>query len=276
MENLLRIDDSLQIDEYIKNYDTFEIKIVYHFDITDGGIGDCISFFMYLLDFCIKQKYKLYYRKNNIPIEKYLKLKYSQMYIERNKIYNTRIITNIREISNLHPSYYYIIKPHAFYKIENIYSNLNTIQTIFDFSEEVKLNRNNILPENISNYISIHLRLGDKFLEIPKSTILCLDDERKYDENKIVEYIQENYNENLIFFCDNQAYKLKIKQKFPNVIITNSQIAHTSYINTTKKQVLDTITEFYIMTESKKMIAASMSGFSIIASKFKNISIIYL
>ena len=51
------MEEILQVDEYMTNYDTFQIKIVYHFDLTDGGIGDCITFFMYLLDFCIKQKW---------------------------------------------------------------------------------------------------------------------------------------------------------------------------------------------------------------------------
>jgi len=270
------MEDFLQIDEYITKYDTFQIKIVYHFDLTDGGIGDCITFFMYLLDFCIKQKYKLYYQKNNIPIEKYLKLNYTQMYIDRNQIYNAHFISDIQELSNSKHAEYYIVKHYVFYKIENIYSNINNIREVFSFSEEVKLNKNNILSENISNYISIHLRLGDKFLETDKSTILCLDDERKYDENKIIQYIQANYNETILFFCDNQVYKLKIKQMFPKILVTNGQIGHTSYVNTTDKQTLDTITEFYIMTESNKMIAASISGFSRVASKFNNISIIYL
>ena len=34
-------------------------------------------------------------------------------------------------------------------------------------------------------------------------------------------------------------------------IITNCQIGHTSLLNTTLKQLLDGITEFYILTSSK-------------------------
>ena len=88
---------------------------------------------------------------------------------------------------------------------------------------------------------------------------------------KIFKFIEENNDKNIIFFCDNNAYKLKIKKKYSNIMITNCVIGHTSLTNTTEKQVLDSVTEFYLMTNSDKIIMASRSGFSITASKFKNI-----
>ena len=62
-----------------------------------------------------------------------------------------------------------------------------------------------------------------------------------------------------------------MKEKYPKIIILNSKIGHTSLKNTKEKQIIDTITEFYIMTQSEKIIAASNSGFSLIASKFRKI-----
>ena len=53
--------------------------------------------------------------------------------------------------------------------------------------------------------------------------------------------------------------------------ITDTEIGHTSLNNTTEKQILDAITEFYLITQSTKIYAASHSGFSIVASKFKNV-----
>lgn len=73
------------------------------------------------------------------------------------------------------------------------------------------------------------------------------------------------------FCCDNNNYKLKLKEKYSNIIITNCDIGHTSLTNTTAKQILDGITEFYILTNSKIIFAASYSGFSIMASKFNKI-----
>ena len=70
--------------------------------------------------------------------------------------------------------------------------------------------------------------------------------------------------------------KKKIKNKYNNIIILDYEIGHTSLSNTTYKQTLDTVTEFYILTNSDKIYAVTQSGFSIIASKFKNIPLEYI
>ena len=81
---------------------------------------------------------------------------------------------------------------------------------------------------NDQNYISIHLRLGDKFLETDKVFVLCKEDVRTYNEEKLFELIEINYNKNILFFCDNNNYKLKIKTKYDKIIITDYDIGHTS------------------------------------------------
>ena len=53
------------MEEYIKNYELFDKKIVYNFNLGSGGIGDNIKFFMYILGLCMKDKKRLYYQKNN-------------------------------------------------------------------------------------------------------------------------------------------------------------------------------------------------------------------
>jgi hypothetical protein len=146
--------------------------------------------------------------------------------------------------------------------------------TDFYFDDSVKLNSHILLNENITNYISLHLRLGDKYLETDNKFIDCKDDTRKYNEQKLFEYIENNIDKTILFFCDNNSYKLKIKNKYNNVIITNSSIGHTSLKNTTDKQILDAVTEFYIISNSNLICAVSESGFSIIASKMKNIPLI--
>ena len=62
----------------------------------------------------------------------------------------------------------------------------------------------------------------------------------------------------------------EIKNKYNNILITTSEIGHTGLYNTPDKHVLDAVTEFYILAKSKLIYGASNSGFSIIASKFKN------
>ena len=42
------------------------------------------------------------------------------------------------------------------------------------------------------------------------------------------------------------------------------------YLNTTDKQTLDTMSEYYLLINSEHIFTASRSGFSKSASKFKN------
>jgi hypothetical protein len=247
------------MDNYINNYENFEKKNVYYFNIGDGGIGDYIKFFMFALEICIKNNIRLYHTKKNIQIEKYIKLKYDKMYIDEN---------NIKKIGLIKA-----VTPYTFYSDFNWDFSLK-INEVFYFTDEVKLNSKYLFPINIDNYISIHLRLGDKYLETDKKYVVCKDDTRDFSEEKIFKFIEENYNKNIFFCCDNKHYKLKIKEKYTNIIITNCDIGHTSLTNTSEKHVLDGITEFFILTNSKTIFSGSSSGFSMAASKFNDISLI--
>ena len=254
------------MDNYINNYKYFKKTIVFDFNLNDGGIGDCIKFFIFILDSCIKNKERLYYIKNNIEIENYIKLKYDIMYIENNE----KILKN-----------YNIVKPQTYYSIinneyRNDYGYCIDINDVFYFSKEVIINSQNIFPPYITDYISIHLRLGDKFLEIPEENIFCKNDVRDFSEEKINNIILKNKKKYIYFCCDNNSFRQKIKEKYNNIIITSGEIGHTSYLTTTNKQILDTITEFYLLTNSKRIFASSQSGFSIIAAKFNNIQYIKL
>lgn len=239
----------------MNQYDTFSENMVYVFSLGDGGLADNIKFFMYALESCIKNNVRLYYLKTDCPNEKYIKLVYPNMYLSKID------------------SSYKVVTPYTFYSIFK-YDDLKIpIQDVFLFSKEVLLNSRLLLPVN-TPYKSIHLRLGDKFLETNKEYVVCKDDIRVYDEQSLFNYIEANVDGPLLFFCDNQQYKNKIKQKYINIITLDSKIGHTSLQNTTDDERLDTITEFYILTNSSEIMSASHSGFSIIASKFRNIPLI--
>ena len=269
------------MDEYIKKYDQLDKVIVYHFTKDHGGIGDCIKFFIYTLQLCIKNNYKLYYEINNLPLEKYLKLKHSKMYIKTEDIKNRNKINDVKDIENINSNNHNIVVTYIYYKIPNLYDEINlNCNDVFYFTDEVKINSDNILSSNITSnirpYISLHLRLGDKYLETDKNFVICKSDERLFSEEKIFNFIEENHNKNIIFFCDNNNYKKKLKEKYKNIIIANSIIGHTGLRNTTLKQTLDAISEFYLITRSEKIYCGAESGFSIIASKFNNIPLIKL
>jgi hypothetical protein len=260
------------MEDYMNKYDSFHKILVYDFKHDGGGIGDCIKFFMYALNLCMQHNIKLYYLVNNTMLEKYLKLKYDKMYITQTNIEDARDVT-INDIPNLNVGVYNIVNPGTFYNSYHDNQLTMPINKVFTFSVEVKTNGVKLNVDNISNYISIHLRLGDKYLETDNSFIYCKNDVRKYDEERLFLFIENNCDKNIIFFCDNHAYKLNLKNKYNNISILNCHIGHTCLSNTTDVQTLDAVTEFYLMTKSEKIFSASNSGFSIMASKYRNIPI---
>ena len=245
------------MEVYIQNYKLFDKTVVYNFELGNGGIGDYIKFFMFVLKDCMKNNKKLYCKKNNIEIEKYIKLKYD-MYIE-----------NLESLEN-----YEIVSPYMYYSTINTNFTLN-INEVFYFTDEIIENSKRLYDQQ-DQHISIHLRLGDKYLETDRKYVMVKDDTRNFSEEKIYECIEKNIKNHIFFCCDNQKYKLKIKNRYPNIIITNCKIGHTSLSNTTSEQIIDAITEFYILTKSQIIYSASNSGFSEIASKFNNIPLIKL
>lgn len=260
------------MDNYINNFNNFDKIIIYDFKLKDGGIGDYIKYLMRILLKCINNNTRFYCKKNNLEIEKYIKLKYNFFYITPDEI------SKHKDVSIETPYKYYTNK-----RITDIYNmnmslnekdmfNINIpLNEVFYFDNDIKINVNNILPSLPTNYISIHLRMGDKYLETDKKYVLCVNDMRQFSEENIYKFIEDNSDKNIIFFCDNKSYKLKIKNKYNNIIITDAEIGHTSLINTTNKQILDTVTEFYILSNSQTIYVASFSGFSIMASKFNGI-----
>jgi hypothetical protein len=254
-------------------YDSLNKKIIFNCNLESGGIGDLTKFYMYLLDICINNKIKIHYLVNNTLIEKYLKLKYHKMYIQTDILKDLIYIKHINQIENIEPNKNYIIEPSILYETFSYDKIIYPLEDVFYFKKIVIENIPDIFKNNNFEYITIHLRLGDKYLETDKKFINCLDDVREYNEGKMFNFIARNHNKNILFLCDNNSYKLKIKNRYNNIIITNYDIGHTSLSNTTDLQVLNTLSEFYLLSSSKEIYKASDSGFSIMGSKFKNIPI---
>lgn len=248
------------MDNYLEKYDTFTTKIVYIFRMGDGGIGDYTKFFLHLLDLCIENSIRLYVLKTDMILHKFLKLKYEKMYTEESGH------ISVTDISTLQPDILYSVTPYMFY---NHVLRLNLpLSSMFYFTNDVVKNAPNY---DYNHYISIHLRLGDKFLETDTQYVLCKSDTRQYDESALFAFIEANTDKIILFFCDNNAYKLRVKAKYDFIMITTYQIGHTSLSNTTQQQVLDGITEFYLLIQSDAIYHASNSGFSLMAAKFRGI-----
>jgi hypothetical protein len=256
------------MQQYVNSYPTLNKTIVYNFNLYEGGIGDNIKFFIYLLELCIQHNVKLFYLKNNLISEKYIKLVYESMYISMDKIKNPIHLHRL-DFESLNENQVYFVRPHLLYP-SFTYHNTIIPNKIFYFDYHIIKNSYRLL--NVDKYISVHVRLGDKYLEIDKRHIQCYDDVREFDEPKLFKYIEDNSHKNIIIFSDNKQYKSKIKQLYNHVIILDTKIGHTALSHTSEEQIIDTITEFYIMSNSESIYIACNTGFSIMAAKFNNIT----
>lgn len=244
------------MEQYLSNYNKFKASLIYDFKVGYGGIGDYIKFFMMMLTYCMKNNIRAYRKVNNIEIEKYIKIKYDELNIT---------IPEILKLENAR-----ICIPHMFYKRIDYDFSVNTNE-IFYFDDIVKDNALKIMPSLPSSYVSLHLRLGDKFLETDKAFVPCKEDTRTFTEVNIERFITDNSGTHIFLCCDNNNKKQELKKKYKQLMIADSEIGHTSLSNTTSQQILDSVTEFYILTNSTKIGAASYSGFSFVSSKFNNI-----
>ena len=195
------------MEQYINNYAKFNISLVYEFKLGNGGIGDYIKFFMNALNICKINNKRLYMKKNNLVIKNYIKLKYDLMNITESEISELR---KTQEVKIIHPiNYYNSLVGRTGWNPE---IKIN-IDEVFYFTDEVIINSAKLLPTPYpTDYISIHLRLGDKYLETDKNFVLCKKDTRRFLKDNLYKFIEDNYNKNLIFFCDNNKYKLELKK----------------------------------------------------------------
>jgi len=247
------------MEQYIQSYPVLNKGMVYRFQSENGGIGDNIKFFMIALESCMKNGIRLYYQQMHSENEKYIKLKHGIMYITDDMVPSL----NITEI----------MTPNMLWSSAH-YNYSLAIHEVFYFAEDVIINSKLLFPQDITNYIGIHVRLGDKFLETPQEYVPCKYDTRHFSVENMYQFIENHMSEPLLLCCDNHEYKVKLQEKYPFIMITNCMIGHTALCNTTPKQVLDAITEFYLLTNAKAIFAASESGFSIVASKFNNIPLL--
>jgi hypothetical protein len=254
----------MDIIKYLNECEFFNKTIVFDFNLYRGGIGDYIKYFIYLLELCIQHRIKLYYLKNNIMIEKYIPLKY-HFYVLLEHLQDP-IYLHALDFNDLNINTNYIVNPHLLYNTFTYDLKISPDQ-IFDFHPTIVFNSKKLL--SVDTYISVHVRLGDKFLEIDKNEIQCYEDVRMFDEPKLFKFIEDHSSNSILLFSDNHAYKLKLKELYPQLILLNTLIGHTALNITNEEEVIDTITEFYIMTNSTYVYSACDSGFSIMASKFK-------
>ena len=186
------------------------------------------------------------------------------MYIDLQPSVNIKCISSART-----PNILYSITPDRLYYCKTIINDISVydFRKIFYFTDEVIQNSLQIERP----YISVHVRQGDKYLENQKGNV-CTSDVRPYSEETLFNLI-EKLEGPILFLAESLKYKKKIKEKYSNVVITEYDIGHTGLHATTDQQVLNSITDFYLLSQSEHIHALSYSGFAWVAAMFNNVPI---
>ena len=251
------------MEDYLRRYPSFTQTVVYDFRVRWGGIGDYLKYFSLCLHSCILSGKRFYCKANNIAIQKLIRLKHETMLINDEELEKLR--SDGHDVK--------ILTPHSCWKIndDSVYSTINKlfkIADIFYFDEKVVSNVRNVIHNLPASYIGVHLRLGDDYLETDREFVDCKHDSRPFSVEKLHVTMENLRDSRVVFFCDNQEFKSNLKETYKHIATTHASIGHTSLVNTTDQQILDAVTEFYILSKAKEIYAASDSGFSIMAAKF--------
>lgn len=245
--------------------------IVYYYELNHGGMGDLFKYLLDTIKLTIENKCKLFIEINH-PIKKYIKIndnyKFSDDINQYHYIDNSDRNTNFVDILKKYDKIR--IFPSNFYGYEIKFNLSNIPLNIFDyidFTNDIHYEVNKIIPKY--NFISIHIRLGDKYHEIkPSNGLYCSTDDRNVNTIKCedaIDNIMKLHNETIYLFSDNNSFKQKIKTKFNKIQIFNNRIINTSSIyniNDYDDCLKNTIIEFIFLAKSKKIYGLSPSGFS--------------
>lgn len=263
------------------DYNTYNLENVY-------GIGDYIRGCISLYNICKNKNYDFEMDYSSHTISNYLINKnFSNLSIDKSKIKNLYLWkeNNIKNLStiinhiNKQDDLFIGITTNLWYipKIEN---------DCLKFIRE-SLTPNDLLEKRISEtmkklsiennkYISLHIRMGDEKL-IYKNNM-----SKKYItiKDKFESYINKNFKDyKVIVFSDDIDIKKYLNEN-SNFLYLDSKSCHLGMKNNRPEDVIDTLTDFFILGRSGKILLHSElshgSGFSFWCSKLFNIEIIKL
>lgn len=242
------------------------------------GFGNIIQGIIALNKYCKKNNYELYLDAQNHLLNDYLLI--------NNNPYKEFIKDNSNNIFFLLDKYYVEGAPDISLFINNhnintpmiLYTNLSYFEKIDNedknYIKENFLKPNYLIERNINylllnynykdNYEILHCRLDDsEFTEKNNSS--------KYLEiyNKIKKFI----NKNTILLSNSEFFKKYIKDNYPEIFFLNTKSAHLGYKDSNILDVIDTLSEFFIITRSSKIY--TYSEYKWISTFVKTVNDIY-
>lgn len=293
----------------LKNKNIHKIYHIYQEKYLDNvfpsGLGDFIRSCFFIIQFCTKYNFE-YEIVINHPIAIFLN-RFSLSYTN-SKLHDNYNITMFKETNWLKNSFdtenyiqsfqlkkeklnefvLYLSKLpiinnaifsyNIFFPIKIItIEEKNIVRSLFEPSYKINKYLNltfNSLQINTNNFIVIHLRSGDIYLnnqtKIFNSVYLHLI------KNEIIKIIFNNKNTDILLIADNNEIKYLLKQEFPIIKCIFNQITHIGEgAHLTDDKIKNTLLDFYLMSHSQYIYSFTCyphgSGFSYWCSVIYNI-----
>lgn len=270
----------MDINKYFSTILEKPKKFLFRFPLTNGGIGDMIKFFICALDIAIKYDLRICFLKSDNPITKYLLPKCEHIYVSEEDLQGCSILpisshNQIEEmIKNSYNTTVLMAAPVIFYDIPfyDIVDKYN-ISEIFKFSDDIyEMKKDHNISEE---YVSVHIRRGDKHIEASSSVKQVPHDSRPFDQTNFDNVVNKLFDnsKNVMLFSDSMVFKKMMSKKFNKIQCLDLKIGHTTWTNTSDEQIKNTVFEFYILCNSIKIVANCVSGFSKMASAINKIDI---
>lgn len=247
-----------------------------------GGLGDFLRSSISLFILSKKMNFKYYIDlSNNIYLEKcfeYNKFLYSENFISISidKIFYTydEFYNKINNLINTTNNYLIVTHAYGYIKKNEIYKYIDEYNNFILKPSKLLLENINFIMNkyNLSenNYISCHIRCGDSYLD---NNLVDKDYRFEMNENiysNINNFIEKNTNKNdiILIHSDNINFKNTFINLYPKYKFLDIKFKHIvkntiCYGENNINSYLSTISEFYIISKSKKIILPiSYSGFS--------------
>lgn len=245
------------------------MPIFMSYTYNQGGYGDFIRSYLAIFVYCKLNGIDIYLYIPDHPLNRCFKcitnyLNYPiKTFID---CHSSHLVWELEQCKN--PNYNVIIYSNKFDFIP-----FDTLKTYVDeFKSNVVLSDTVINKINLLyniEYVSLHIRFGDKFMECNSQ---CIHDDIRVDpSNKSVlhkklessiMFLKNNFPElSICLFTDVQSMKEKLCKEY-NLISFNTEIHHTASISNKENAFVDSVVEFELLGKSKAIVKFSNTGFA--------------
>ena len=262
-----------------------------------GGIGDFIRAALSFYSLCKRYDYEYYISFEENPILKkcFIYKKLPDEYINHDKcsikieqrdiilnedIFINQAKNNINKVIYLYSNAIGIEKSEYINLIKEDFLN-NILKPSKSVQDYIDLTYANLNITN-NNYLSVHIRCGDKYIETDnkgynsKDSRINMDDLDLYNKyNNCIQKFKNDYDINLpiLIHSDSNLFKKKLININNEYKILDINISHISENTgaTDENSYIATIAEFYILSNANMILSPyTYSGFSHIGSFINN------